>query len=458
MRRPLLRFSASNLALGYVAASLLTLALFATPLWFAWRSTIDARRTELLQEDERRLVDVFETRGADGLAAALDARVARGRTLGNYYVLADAARKRIAGNLPEWPADVPSAPGRYRVTIVGDGAPRRAIVIYSMLPGGYQLLVAGDDTPYRRMEGLFWWGLASTSGVIVLLGAFAAWAIRRDFRREVQRINQTATAIVAGNLARRIEVREGGTDDLDVLARTVNRMLDQIEQLIGGVRNVSNAIAHDLRTPLAELRTRLEELAMSRLPPEQAMAELETAVGDVDRVIGIFNALLRLAEIDSGMRRLGFVHVDLAQVARETAEFYQPVAEEKDIAIACEPGEGLEVTGDALLLAQALGNLVDNAIKYSPRGTTVTIEGVRRKDTVEISVRDAGPGIPDAEKPKVVERFYRGDASRAAAQGMGLGLALVAAAARLHGGLLKLEDNHPGLRATLRLPPAVPAH
>jgi signal transduction histidine kinase len=134
------------------------------------------------------------------------------------------------------------------------------------------------------------------------------------------------------------------------------------------------------------------------------------------------------------------------------------VAEEKDIAIACKPGEGLEVMGDALLLAQALGNLVDNAIKYSPPGTTVAIEGVRRKDTVEISVRDAGPGIPDAEKPKVVERFYRADASRAAAQGMGLGLALVAAAARLHGGLLRLEDNHPGLRATLRLPPAVPAH
>ncbi len=457
MRRPLLRFSASNLALGYVGASLLALALFAAPLWHAWRSTIDARRVELLQEDERRLVDIFQTRGADGLAAALDARVKRSRTGGNYYVLADASRKRLAGNLAAWPDSVPEAPGRYRVTIRGDRDPRQAIVIYATLPGGYRLLVAGDDTPFRRMERLFWYGLASTTGVILVLGAFAAWAIRRDFLSQVQRIQRTATAIVAGDLSRRLEVRGGG-DELELLARTVNHMLDQIEQLVGGVRNVSNAIAHELRTPLAELRARLEELAMSKLAPERSAAELETAVADVDRVMRIFNALLRLAEIDSGMRRSGFVPVDLAAVARDTADFYQPVAEDKGIALTCHAGEGLVVMGDALLLAQALGNLVDNAIKYAPAGSAVSIDGLRRGNRVELSVADSGPGIADAEKPKVVERFYRGEAGRAATPGMGLGLPLVAAAARLHGGRLELEDNHPGLLATLRLPAADPTH
>ncbi|HSN20738.1 MAG TPA: ATP-binding protein [Usitatibacter sp.] len=455
--RPLLRFSAANLALGYVAASLAALAVFATPLWFAWRSTIDARRGELLQEDERRLVDIFQARGADGLAAALDARVARSRTGGNYYVLADRDRRRMAGNLSAWPDGVPEQPGRYRVTVLANGEPRAAIAIHELLPGGYRLLVAGDDTSFQRMERLFWYGLAATAAAILALGAFAAWAIRREFLREVQRIQRTAAAIVAGDLSRRVESR-GVADDLELLSRTVNGMLDRIQALVDGVRNVSNAIAHDLRTPLAELRSRLEELAMSRLPAGEAAAELESAVADVDRVIAIFNALLRLAEIDSGMRRSGFARVDLGRVAAETAEFYEPVAEEKGIALSCRAQAGLEVMGDSLLLAQALGNLVDNAIKYAPAESAVEIRGVRRAGLVELSVADRGPGIPDAEKPRVVERFYRGDRSRGAVPGMGLGLALVAGTARLHGGAFELSDHSPGLVATLRLPRADPAH
>lgn len=453
---PLLRLSARNLALAYVLASLLVLAAFATPLWFAWRSTIDARRIELLQEDERRLVDIFETQGPEALRATLERRVTRGRTLDNFYVFADASHQRLAGNLPEWPASVPEKPGRYRVQVSSGGAARQAFVIFRELPGGYHLLVGGDNTPFRRMEGLFWWGLAASSAGILLLGALAAWAIRRELLARVQRVGQTASAIVAGDLAQRLPAE--GDDELELLSRTVNRMLDQIENLIGGVRNVSNAIAHDLRTPLAELRTRLEEISMSRLSREELAAELESAVGDVDRVIAIFNALLRLAEVDSGVRRSGFARVELDRVAREAMEFYEPVAEEKRITLEARLDAGLPVSGDAVLLSQAIGNLLDNAIKYAPGGSTIAIEGVRRTDTVELTVADRGPGIADAEKPKVVERFYRGDASRGVTPGIGLGLALVAAAARLHGGLLRLSDNRPGLRASLLLPPADPAH
>ncbi len=456
MTRPLLRVSAANLARGYVVASLAALALFATPLWFAWRSTIDARRIELLQEDERRLKDIFETRGADGLAAALEARVARGRTGDTFYILADADRVRIAGNLPAWPDNVPDAPGRYRVKVSGGGSPREAIAMYSKLSGGYNLLVGGDNTAFARMERLFWLGLAGTSGAIIALGAFAAWAIRRDFDYQLQKLNQTAVAIVGGKLSQRLPTA-GGSGELDLLAQTVNRMLDQIEKLVGGVKNVSNAIAHDLRTPLAELRTRLEEIAMSKLSREEAVAQLESAVADVDRVIAIFNALLRLAQVDSGVRRSGFERVDLEPVIRDAVEFYQPVAEERGIVLEASARSGLVVSGDAVLLAQALGNLLDNAIKYSPPGTAIAVEGVRRTDTVELTVADRGPGIPEAEKPKVVERFYRGDVSRGVVQGLGLGLPLVAAAARLHGGLLRLADNRPGLRASLLLPPADPA-
>ena len=165
-----------------------------------------------------------------------------------------------------------------------------------------------------------------------------------------------------------------------MLTQTVNRMLDQIEQLVHGVRNVSNAIAHDLRTPLAELRSRLEELSVTRPSPEETFAEIETAVADVDRVIGIFNALLRLAEIDTGGRRSGFVQVDVAKVASEAAEFYQPVAELKGLRLSFESSGELTVAGDPLLLAQAIGNLIDNALKYAQEKGTITVQAMRRPD------------------------------------------------------------------------------
>jgi signal transduction histidine kinase len=228
-------------------------------------------------------------------------------------------------------------------------------------------------------------------------------------------------------------------------------MLDQIEQLIQGVRNVSNAIAHDLRTPLSELRFGLENLSRTRPPPDQTFAEIDTAVADVDRVIAIFNALLRLAEIDSGSRRHGFVPVDVASLAAEVAEFYTPVAELKNIALGFAPRATLHAVGDPVLLAQALGNLVENALKYAPEGGTIAIT-VRQpqRDMVELAVADNGPGIAEDERPRVVERFYRGDVSRGT-PGVGLGLSVVSAVARLHGGALLLADNRPGLRAALQV-------
>jgi signal transduction histidine kinase len=235
------------------------------------------------------------------------------------------------------------------------------------------------------------------------------------------------------------------------LSRTINGMLEQIELLVHGVRNVSNSIAHDLRTPLAELRSRLEELALMKPSPDQTFAEIDAAVADVDRVIRIFNALLRLAEIDSGLRRSGFVAVDVAAVAAAAVEFYQPAAELRGSTLSLESSGPAPIRGDPVLLAQALGNMIDNAVKYTPEHGTITVAVRRGGDgSVEIAVADSGPGIPEGERSKAVERFYRGDASRCT-PGVGLGLSLVDAVARLHGSELKLEDNHPGLRARMIL-------
>jgi signal transduction histidine kinase len=234
-------------------------------------------------------------------------------------------------------------------------------------------------------------------------------------------------------------------DELNTLSRTINGMLEQIELLVHGVRNVSNSIAHDLRTPLAELRSRLEELSLIRPSTEETYAEIDGAVADVDRVIRVFDALLRLAEIDAGMRRSGFVSLDVSDLAASAVEFYEPAAELKNIDLKFRSEGALWVSGDPVLLAQALSNLIDNALKYAPQHGVIEV-AVRKisEATAEISVADNGPGIDDSEKAKVVERFYRGDASRGT-PGVGLGLSLVQAVAKLHGSPIALHDQAPGL-------------
>ena len=444
-----MRFSARNVAIAYIALSIALLAFFAAPLWFEWNHRIERARNAAMQEDVARLTEVFARAGADGLARAIDAESGGQPRPGERLVLlADASRSKVAGNLPAWPAGIPSSPGAHMVQSSVDGARLHLSMIGTSLPGGYHLLVGRDVTRFRIVEAFFWYGLVGASGTIVLLGILSGWLVRRALLAEVKTLNRTTSAIVGGDLSRRVSVR-GDAHELDILAQTINGMLEQIEHLVHGVRNVSNAIAHDLRTPLAELRSRLEELVVTRPPPEQVRAEVESAVADVDRVIGIFNALLRLAEIDTGARRSGFVQVDVTQVAAEAAEFYQPVAEEKGMKLSFASAGTPTVAGDPVLLAQAIGNLIDNALKYAPANGTIAVATAQRRDgAVEISVSDNGPGIPDAEKARVSQRFYRGDASRGT-PGVGLGLALVEGVAKLHGGALELADNRPGLRAML---------
>jgi hypothetical protein len=293
--------------------------------------------------------------------------------------------------------------------------------------------------------------------VLLVVGVLGGVLIRRALLARVENIRTTVQAIVRGDLGHRLPTGTRSRDELDTLSRTINSMLDQIEQLVNGIANVSNAIAHDLRTPLAELRSRLEELSMARpSSAEEISAELDGAVADVDRVIGIFNALLRLAELDTGMRRSGFVEVDATELASEAVEFYLPAAELKNAQLIFRATGPVRVPGDPVLLAQALGNLIDNALKYAGESVRIVVEvGALNLDgAVELSVADTGPGISDAEKAKVTERFYRGDASRGS-PGVGLGLSLVEAVARLHGGRLVLKDNHPGLCAVMVLEQAV---
>jgi signal transduction histidine kinase len=445
-----MRSSAYMLAIFYVALGLVTLALFAAPLWYAWRVTIEEGRTEILQEDAERFATVFRQQGPDGLAAFIGERVRMQIAAERLLLLADPALTPLAGNLSAWPSEIPQSPGADTVTMLRNGHPGLVRVVRTVLPGGYHLLVGRDRDLFEPLEQRFWYGLAAAIGVLSIVGMCGGILIRHAVLSRMDSISRTVSGIIQSDLGQRLPTG-ASQDEFSTLSHTINRMLDQIEQLVHGVRNVSNAIAHDLRTPLAELRSRLEELSVTRPPPGECFAEIEAAVADVDRVIGIFNALLRLAEIDTGARRSGFVELDADELAAKAVEFYLPAAELKGITLSFHGQGRLAIRGDPVLLAQAIANLIDNALKFTPGDGNISVETRHCENgTIELGVADDGPGIPDLEKPRVAERFYRSDASRGL-PGVGLGLSLVGAVAKLHGGSLELADNHPGLRAGLIL-------
>ena len=445
-----IRSTAVSLALGYSALGFIALVLFAAPLWYAWQGTIREGRAEVLLADGQRLADIYRRDGADALKSYVDARVGMQIAGERILLLTDSALRPVAGNLAAWPKELPVAPGDYTIKLDPGARGRQTAHVHVVDLGGYKLLVGRDNRLFAPLERRFWYGLAGAVTVLLIAGLLVGLITRRALMSRVYSIRQTVSAIIHGDLQHRLPTHLSD-DELNTLSRTINGMLEQIEFLVHGVRNVSNSIAHDLRTPLAELRSRLEELALIRPPPAETFAEIDGAVADVDQVMRIFDALLRLAEIDAGLRRSGFVTLDISDLAANAVEFYAPAAELKNIALRFRSDGALPVSGDPVLLAQALSNLIDNSLKFAPENGVIEVSAQRHVDgSVQIAVTDDGPGIVDSEKAKVVERFYRGDASRGT-PGVGLGLSLVDAVAKLHGSSLELSDRDPGLRVVLKL-------
>jgi hypothetical protein len=446
----MIRSSALSLAIGYVALGLTSLVLFAAPLWYAWQNTIQEGRAEILQADAQRLTDIYRRDGAEALRTFMDQRVGMQIAGERILLLTDSSMHRLAGNLLEWPSAAPAAPGNYNIQVAVPKHGTQEALVHVAIIGNYNLLVGRDNAFFKPLQTRFWYGLSAAVAVLSISGLLVGIITRRALMSRVHSIRRTVSAIIHGDLKHRLPTHLSD-DELNTLSRTINGMLDQIELLVHGVRNVSNSIAHDLRTPLAELRSRLEELSLIRPSTEETYAEIEGAVADVDRVIRIFDALLRLAEIDAGLRRSGFVSLDISDLAVSAVEFYEPAAELKNIDLKVRSSGPLMVSGDPVLLAQGLSNLIDNALKYAPAYGSIEV-GVQTTEqgTVEISVSDNGPGIDEAEKSKVMQRFYRGDASRGT-PGVGLGLSLVQAIAKLHGAHVDLQDNSPGLRAVMTM-------
>lgn len=446
-----LRSTAMRLALVFAGLFMVAAMLLAGLLWWNTGGYLDRETDAVIAADTRAIGDRLSDFGLAGAIQTMNERISADADRRAIYLLTDPRLRVLGGNVDAWPLKVGPRPGWYEVELVHRDRLHVTRLLHVVLPGNYQLLVGRDvqDRVEIRnlfLRGLFWAGVAALS-----FAFFGAWLIRRAVEHRIEGINRTATAIVQGDLGRRVPLRDAD-DEFDQLVVTINRMLDQIQQLIEGVRNVSNAIAHDLRTPLAETRARLESLLRQPADVEISLDGIAGAVADIDRLIGVFNALLRLAELDTGLRRAGFAPLDVAALVEDAVELYAPAAEAKGISLSSSATPRLELKGDRQLLAQAIGNLLDNAVKYTPAGGRIQITAGPAEDGgIAIAVGDSGPGIPEAERPRVVQRFYRGDASRHA-EGVGLGLSLVEAVARLHGGELRLEGNNPGLLAVLALP------
>ena len=369
---------------------------------------------------------------------------------GWVYLLVDASLAPIAGNLSRWPAklsddgdgDVFSPPEHPRETVRAQ---------FKALPDGSRLLVGqiDDRAGFVHTVGS---GLGVAVAIILILATAAGISTSRRSVGRIETINAISREIMAAGPGRRVP-RRGTGDEWDELADNLNAMLERIEELIETNRQVSNNIAHDLRTPLTRMRGRLEGAWRQPLDAERYKVLLGETIAELDGVLRIFSSLLRISQIEAHRRRAGFREIDLTMLAREVVELFEPVAEEKASSIILHNGEHVSILGDRDLLFDAVSNLIDNALKHGDGDVSVGI--ARTGNAITISVADRGPGIPAEEREHVLQRFYRLERSRHSA-GSGLGLSLVAAVAHLHGAAVGMADNAPGLRIDLQFPDARP--
>jgi signal transduction histidine kinase len=463
----LVRTTAFRLTLAY----LFLFALFAASLlgYFAWntRRLITEQITSTVNAETGEISDIYGRRGLRGLVFTIENRALRPGA--NLYLVTTPTGQAIAGNIGSLAAGVMGTSGwsetAYRRLDDQDTADHNALVRVTELTSGFRLLIGRDLEERRRLFGIVAKAAQWSILVVVVLGLGGGIFAARRVLRRIDAMTGTTQRIMAGDLTGRLPVGRSG-DELDRLAENLNAMLERIEALMMGLKEVSDNIAHDLKTPLTRLRNRAEEaLAKSGNETEYRTA-LERTIEESDGLIRTFNALLMIARAESGQARDNMGDFDAADVANGIHELYEPLAEDDGMTLRVKTAPA-PLHGNRELISQALANLVENAIKYGkpvaaaqPLGADavagagnkeILIEARSDGGQVLLSVTDHGPGIPEADRRHAVERFVRLEASRTQ-PGSGLGLSLASAVATLHGGDLTLSDARPGLRATLAIP------
>jgi signal transduction histidine kinase len=451
-----LRSSTLKLAITYVTG--FSSAIFAVLGYVYWSTAVYVTENSdrAIAAESAVLGTAYDAAGRSGLRALINRRL-KDRFFDDWvYLLADPSLAPVAGNLPGWPAGLRRPEGSADFTpITGDRQPGKAAPLrarYRTLPDGFHLLVGrktDDLGQFRRMMAI---GLGWAGGLFLLLAAAAGISTSRRTVGRIEAINTTGRRIIEAGLHERIPLR-GTRDEWDELAQNLNAMLDRIEELVEQNRQVSDNVAHDLRTPLTRMRGRLERAHQQPLDPGQYHALIGDVIVELDAILQTFASLLRIAQIETRDPTSGFRRIDLCEIAREVAELFDPAAEENAVILRHAAAGQVFVVGDRDLLFDALSNLVDNAIKHGGSPGEVTVGIAPGAEGTVLAVTDRGPGIPGAERNHVLRRFYRLERSRNS-PGNGLGLSLVAAVAKLHGAHIEMADNAPGLRIGLRFPQA----
>jgi hypothetical protein len=437
--------------LGYFALN--TRRLITEQITSTVNSEISGLRAAYMQGGMRRLVIVVELRSR--------------RPGSSLYLVTTPSGEGLAGNVGSLEPGVFDHPGwletSYRRIEAPEEAEHRALVQVVQLPDGFHLLVGRDLEERERLYGIIANAGRWSFALVVVLGLAGGFFVSRRVLNRIDAMTEKSQLIMAGDLSGRLPVAGTG-DELDRLADNVNAMLERIEALMHGLKEVSDNIAHDLKTPLTRLRNRCEQALRGAKSDDDYRAALESTIAESDELIRTFDGLLMIARAESGHARDNMSEFDAAEIARDVGELYEPLADEKGLALKVDAPAAAPVRGNRELVSQALANLVDNAIKYAgPQNGRINGEAAEivvgagtDGERITLTVADRGPGIPAADRGRVVERFVRLEQSRSE-PGSGLGLSLASAVARLHGGELKLEDNHPGLKSIIALPRAGPA-
>jgi signal transduction histidine kinase len=459
----LFRTTAFKLSLAY----LLVFAVFAFVVlaYVAWNAqrVLDDQIVNTIEAEINGLSEQYRLGGIRRLITVVERR---SREPGaSLYLVTTPTGERVVGNIGAVPPGTLDRPGQREIDYGRDddaeAMPHRAIVRVFVVPGGFRLLVGRDVEERTRIRDIirraFGWSLL----LIGVLGCLGGWFVTRRVLKRVDDMTETTRTIMTGDLTGRLRLAGTG-DELDRLAQNLNAMLERIGELMTGFKEVSDNIAHDLKTPLTRLRNKADEALRSAGTTDELRHALESNIEESDNLIRIFNALLMIARLEAGGAREVLADFDAGEVVSDVSELYEAVSEQAGLPLTVAVEDGLSVHGNRELLGQAMANLLDNAIKYgaakdedgadvNPAGRTIAVAARRADANVVITVADRGPGIPETERGHVLERFVRLESARSS-PGFGLGLSLVSAVARLHGGVLTLEDNEPGLRAVLTLP------
>ncbi len=450
MRNRLLHSVGMQLALGNVAMLAATILVISAVFYYGTVGVLDRSIDGKIDSISQRLVESYGKRPPSDLLAEITQELNDGIDSDTeIFLVTDASGKPLVGNLSHWPNQTAPRGQLIDRDVIRNGKPSSARLIIRPLPQGRTLYVGRDLSEQRSIRQLVLHALDAAAVIALVLVALGAYVFRRQLEARIHEIGQTTRAIEAGDLKSRIAI--SGDDEFARLSIDINRMLDRIEQLMAGVRHVSNAIAHDLRTPLSRVRSALEEALRRDGTAEGLASAARGAIESIDELISIFNKLLQIAEAESGLRAGTFAPVDLQRIVHDMSELYDAAAEERGVRLRVLTQGPIWASGDRDLLSSAVASLIDNAIKYAGSGSSVELSAQHATFGPSIVVEDNGPGVPEAELSRLPERFYRVDRARTQ-PGNGLGLAIVSAIAALHGGRLQLSNAAPGLRVAIVLP------